>query len=133
MTKENRRTLNLDDLFGVAREIVITINKKDYKLKQPESFDPTDWVKLQKLMKEAGGLEGLEEEDFTEDTSQQLERLYVKMIEFLSPSLAKVKMAFAARVRIVLFYTAQIEGDESTPDDELKKDQQPKKPEAKSP
>ena len=104
------RIHDLDQLFGKNRPIKVRYEGKLYDLAHPDSFDPVQTNRLQKLQKETDELFSVNQEEMTDEQAEELGRVTEEALEMLNPELNK-KISFWHRVNILFFYAEQVKKD----------------------
>lgn len=107
---EEKCSLNLDEIFGLAKPIKVVWKSIEYELPRPEAFSPKSWAGFSALQGKIGSLQAMGEQ-LTDEQAEQLDQIANDCIKFLSPKLAKCELPFFAKVQVIKFYGDQIEGD----------------------
>ncbi len=101
-----RAVLNLEELFGTDRPIVVRWQGAEYTLKRPEAMVPEDYARLSKLQATADRLRVSSE--VTEAVAATMGATVAQMMAMISPELAALNLPFMAQVRVLDFYAQQI-------------------------
>jgi len=108
MTKD--KALNLDELFGRARPVVVVWQGERYELVRPEALTPVEyqrWVALQRRM--APLFDGLDNVDnMTEKQAEELNTAITEALGLFNAELAAAGLPFAAKIKVLEFYTEQV-------------------------
>ena len=115
---EEKRTLDLDELFGDARPVKVKWNGKVYELLRLDAFSPREIHVFQKMQMEAEQLQkavGSEQLSVSSGQSavnsdQQISELFDKMLKCLCPQLPVDDIPFLAKTRIITFYIEETQG-----------------------
>lgn len=99
--------LNLDELFGIDRPIVVNWKEKRYELRRPDGLTPPEYVRWQKVQGQIAGLQAAKG-DLTDKEADLLEEVVDKAITLLNVDLIKAGLSFPAKVRVLQFYTDEI-------------------------
>lgn len=103
-----RKPLNLDELYGTARPVIVVWGGKRYELHRPEALTPVEYSRWMKLQKKLGMMEAFEAEEMSEEQAKELSEAIAMVLSLFSPELAAVKLPFAAQVRVLQHYTAEV-------------------------
>ena len=101
MTGPNN-TLNLDELFGIAKPVKILVKGATYELMRPEGFSPVQYQKFAKLFEQWTK----NHLDATTDPTV-LDGMMTEIIETLNHRLSELEMPFGWKVKILEFYTEE--------------------------
>lgn len=109
---EEKKVLDLDELFGQARAVKVRWKGEEYEFLRMEGITPRQATqfnqlhlksaKLQKAIAKGG--------EPTEDQSAQTDEFLSQMIKILCPKFPVDGLGFMAKTRIVQFYMEQTQG-----------------------
>lgn len=109
MTDNNNKPLNLDELFGQASHVKVIWQGKEYELMRMEAISPKQSVQFNRLKVKANALQNASE-DMSSEQAADLEAVIDEMLSLLCKDLPVKKMEFAAKLRVLVFYTEQTQG-----------------------
>jgi hypothetical protein len=122
--ENNGRVLDLDELFGMARPIVVVWKTRKYQLRRPTALSPDEivrnerlrvrWAELQDRITDGEALET------SSDMAGEIEEVTKDMISILCPELAKVDLPFVMQVQVLQYYANEV-APEAAPVDSEKK------------
>jgi hypothetical protein len=105
------KSLNLDELFGTARPIVVVFQGKRYELRRPEAMNPVEfnqWMKLQGRVQLPGANTDEIARNWSEETSREVEALIDDVLTLLNPEFAKLpELNFMMKTQVLEFYTRE--------------------------
>jgi len=110
MTDESR-TLDLDELLGLARPVKVRWKGQEYGLRDIESMDPTDyvrWLQLEKQINLDSGADGIDEAG-----AQNMIQATEAALALISPELAKLGLTFLQQMTVLKFYATETLGSEA--------------------
>lgn len=110
MTDESR-TLDLDELLGLARTIKVRWKGQEYGLRSMESMDPTDYVRWLELEKQINLEPGTEEID--EAGAQNMIQATKAALILICPELANLGLTFLQQMTVLKFYATESLGFEA--------------------
>ena len=108
----DRRVLNLDEMFGLARPIQVVWQERTYDLKTPEAFGPKDMQTLERLQARYQPLAAKmqrNEDALTEAEDKEIREIAAEEIRLLCPSLARLKLQFMQQFAVLAFYFQELE------------------------
>lgn len=103
----NDRVLNLDELFGNSRPVVIVWKEKRFEFTLPDGMSlaqNNEWMKLQMRITNIQN----KVSDIADQDIEELEDLVGKILEILSPAYLAENPPFAHRVRALEFYAQEV-------------------------
>lgn len=109
MSNDERKALDLDDLFGQARAVKVKWQGKEYELIQLSGIGPKDALLLQKMQARITAL-GSQEGEFSDQNAEELEKMFDEMLSVLSKELPLETIPFGGKMRIIEFYTEETSG-----------------------
>ena len=122
--ENNGRVLDLDELFGMARPIVVRWKGRDYPLRRPTALSPEEIVRNERLRVRWADLQERISDGEALQTSSglagEIEEVTLEMIAILCPALAKAGVPFVAQVQVLQYYANEVV-PEVAPDDSEKK------------
>ena len=111
---EKRKPLDLDELFGQARAVVVKWRGKDYELLRLEGINPKQSVQFQRLYARAAELQKELKDDSSEELSDkaadETEKIYDEMLHILNRDLPVSDMPFMAKTRALMYYMQETQG-----------------------
>jgi hypothetical protein len=116
----NNPTLDLDQLLGEARPIVIIYQSKEYRLSRPESLTPkraADLWRAKRGMDEfrkAGILDDggkVDEKKMTAKWEQRMMQFIGEAIKIVSPELAALDLPLPKLLAVFEFYSKEVSKD----------------------
>lgn len=112
MSEEKKGVLNLDELFGQARAVIVRWQGRDYELLRIEGISPRQATQFNKLYLQAGGLQKAlaGNGDVDEEQAVEIDELFSKMIRILCADFPVGETPFLAKMRIIQFYMEQTQG-----------------------
>lgn len=105
------KALNLDELFGQARPVVVVWEGRKYALTRLEGLTPVEyarWTKLQRRMAPLFGGGDVDVNDMTEEQATELSEAVTTALSLFNADLAKAPLPFAAKVRVLQFYVEEV-------------------------
>lgn len=108
---EEKRVLDLDELFGQARTVKVKFDSKQYELVRVEALGPRAISKFQSLQKRANALqmENLKGE-ISEKQEAEIVALFDQMLAMLCADLPLNEMGFAMKAKTLEFYVLETQG-----------------------
>lgn len=103
-----RKPLNLDELFGLNKPVIVVWQEKRYELRRPEAMTPVEYSRWTKLQAKTGKLIIDDTDEMSEQQGQELNEAVNITLSLVSPELAKAKLPFAAQVKVLQFYSEEI-------------------------
>jgi hypothetical protein len=100
---KTKRTLNLDELFGAAKDLIVLWGDRQHTLRHPTSMGPADVMKLQQLQAAHAAL--------TAEDGEALEGVVSEIIAMIAPTLASQNLPFFAKMRILTFYEEELKAE----------------------
>lgn len=115
-----RKVLDLDQLMGLDRPIIVRLHGAEYELKRPDAFGPLEIQRFQRtervynllLQGWQGGKDANPDEAQAQDWLGKAEELLTGLIEMLCPDLAKAGLGLAGMVRVIEHYHEQVDTGE---------------------
>lgn len=105
---DDRKVLDLDELFGQARAVKVKWKEQEYELLKMEAISPKDAVRFQKLQISASKLQM--KEDMDDASARQIEKLIDDMLSLLCKDLPLQDMTFVVKMRILTYYIEETQG-----------------------
>ncbi len=105
---DERKVLDLDELFGQARAVKVKWQDQEYELLKMEAISPKDAVQFQKLQIAAGKLQM--KDDMDDASAKQIEKLIDDMLKLLCKELPLQDMKFMVKMRILTYYIEETQG-----------------------
>lgn len=105
---DERKVLDLDELFGQARAVKVKWQDQEYELLKMEAISPQDAVRFQKLQIAAGKLQM--KNDMDDASAKQLEKLIDDMLKLLCKELPLQGMKFLVKMRVLTYYIEETQG-----------------------
>ena len=128
MSDNGHRNLNLDELFGIDRPIVVKWHGNNYELRRPESLTPKEYVRWRKLTEKLemaknmlGRISDQGPETLQENEAAELEQMTDEVIGLLNSGLNSVGLSFMAKSSVLQFYTSEVMAQEGQQDTTPKK------------
>lgn len=109
---EEKRVLNLDEVFGQDMLIKVKWNEKDYELRHITAMSVTEVLQFQKMRRD---VVRLQIQDVTENDSLEIESLFNTMIKLLCPDMPLDEMPYVLKPSILAHYFEQIEKKRTAP------------------
>jgi hypothetical protein len=109
MAEAKRKALNLDELFGQAKSVIVIHDGCEYEFMRVEALGPRQAVQLQQMRKKAQVLQTIGDE-LTKKQSQEIDDVLSQMITMLCPTFPVKDVTFIMKMRIVTFYIEETEG-----------------------
>jgi hypothetical protein len=108
---EERKALDLDELFGQARALKVKWNGKEYELLQLEALGPKSISQFQALQKKTQALQMVSiSGEITDEQDREIVELFDQMLAMLCKDLPVKEMPFAAKSRTLEFYVTETQG-----------------------
>lgn len=105
---DERKILDLDELFGQARAVKVKWQDQEYELLKMEAISPQDAVRFQKLQIAAGKLQM--KDDMDDASAKQIEKLIDDMLKLLCKELPLQEMKFMVKMRVLTYYIEETQG-----------------------
>jgi hypothetical protein len=105
---DDRKVLDLDELFGQARAVKVKWQDQEYELLKMEAISPKDAVQFQKLQIAAGKLQM--KDDMDDASAKQIEKLIDDMLKLLCKELPLQDMKFMVKMRVLTYYIEETQG-----------------------
>jgi hypothetical protein len=105
---DDRKILDLDELFGQAKAVRVKWQGQEYELFKMEAISPQDAVRFQKLQVSASKLqmkEGMGDAD-----AKQVEKLIDDILKLLCKELPLHEIKFMVKMRILTYYIEETQG-----------------------
>lgn len=108
---DDNKVLNLDEMFGEDRPVVVKWHGKSYNLLRLDAFSPREINRFQSMQKDASELQRLKNAN-KEDKSidKKIEDLFDKMLSTLCVKLPLKEIPFLGKTRIITFYIEETQG-----------------------
>lgn len=106
---DEKKPLNLDELFGQARAVKVIKNGREYELMRLEAMGPKQAVRFQKLQVVAAELQSLGD-DLTDQQADQVSEALNNMLTILCADLPVDEMTFMEKTRVLQFYIEETQG-----------------------
>lgn len=115
---EEKRVLNLDEVFGQDRPVKVIWNQREYELLRLEAFSPKEIQKFSALQARAQKLSATpsqhppnaESANLGEEQEREISALFDEMLRALCSELPLDSMPFLAKTRIITFYIEETQG-----------------------
>jgi hypothetical protein len=114
-TEKPTKKLNLDEIFGVDRPILIELKGVQYPLLRPESM-PAERILRWERMEE--GMRQISKSEIDDETkAAKLEAVIVDLLEMVcgTPKLPVHEMSFLMKTTVLEFYTSEIGAVKNAP------------------
>jgi len=111
MAGDIKQTLDLDELFGKDKPIIVKWGGKEYRMVGQRELSPKKSVQYQSLVNDAATLQSFGDGDISNEQAEVLENAINNALMIICEPLAKTNMPFMAKVEVIKFYTAQINPD----------------------
>ena len=112
--EEERKTLDLDELFGQARAIKVKWGGRFYELVRLEALGPKPISRFQALQEKASNLQKISlDGEITDEQDQQIIELFDEMLKMLCKELPVSQIPFAAKSKVLEFYITETQGKNS--------------------
>ena len=108
MSDDDKKILNLDDLFGQAKPIKVRWQGQEYEFLRMDGITPKQALEFQRLQLKAGKIQNAESID--EASAMQIEEVFNDMLKILCPKIPLEEMTFLMKTRIVTFYIEETQG-----------------------
>ena len=120
----DRKVLDLDQLMGLDRPIIVRLHGAEYELKRPDAFGPLEIQRFQRterlynalVMGYQGGGADFEKTHTPEEAERQAAdwlgkagELMGSLIAMLCPELGQLGLGLAQQVKIIEFYHEQVD------------------------
>ena len=110
---EDRKALDLDELFGQARAVKVRWQGIDYELLRMEGISPKQATQFNALHLKTAQLQKsmqASETDVSDDDAQKVDETFNAMLHILCPDLPVKAMPFMAKMRTIMFYMEETQG-----------------------
>lgn len=108
---EEKKVLDLDQLFGNTRTVKVKWEGKGYELVRVEALSPKAISRFQSMQKRASHLQMKSlNDEMTEAESQEIVSLINTMLNTLCETMPVESMPFAAKTRALEFYIMETQG-----------------------
>ena len=113
MTKRRKKnTLNLDELFGQAKDLVVIWEGARHMMRHPTAMGPKDLNLLQRLQDlQVDVSEDMKDEAKEDEAAEELIKVIDKIIGMIAPTLDALGLPIFAKMRIMTFYQKEIEAE----------------------
>ena len=105
---EDKKILDLDELFGQARAVKVKWKGTEYELLKMEGIGPREAVAFQKMQVKASQLQGSKNID--DKKAKEIEKLFDEMLKLLCKQLPVQEMDFMVKMRTLTFYIEETQG-----------------------
>ena len=121
----NQKVMDLDDLFGNKKEVLIRQKGIEYPMKSPENLSPKEFLEFERQYKTYLKLGISNDDDVTEEKAEILENIVRGILSLVlsKPRLPIEDLTFVQCVRVMEFYLTEVNEDLT----KKKKDLQPRK------
>jgi hypothetical protein len=111
MTEEHK-ALDLDELFGQARAVMVKWQGKEYELIRLEALGPKAIMRFQSMQKKANELRSASmlKKQLTDEQSADIESLFDEMLTMLCQKFPVKTVPFAAKTKALEFYITETQG-----------------------
>lgn len=106
---EDKKILDLDELFGHARAVKVKWQDKEYELLLMEGISPKQAMNFQKLQLRASKLQS-NPSAIDDQSAEEIETLFNDMLKILCADLPLESMTFAQKMRVLTFYIEETQG-----------------------
>lgn len=106
---EPKKPLNLDELFGQARAVIVIKDDVRHELIRLEALDPKQAVRFQKLQVKASGLKSIDPQSPSDAQAQQVTEAVDEMLSILCDSMPLDKLSFVEKTRVLEYYFEEIQ------------------------
>jgi hypothetical protein len=106
---QDKKTLDLDELFGQARAVKVKWQGREYELLRMEGISPKQAVYFQKLQLRASKLQS-NTEAVDDESAEEIETLFDDMLKILCADLPLQDMQFVHKMRVLTFYIEETQG-----------------------
>lgn len=103
--------LDLNALYGVEKPLKVLWGEHEYVLRRPQAMGPRDVVALEQMQTRAARLQGMDANALTEAQANDFEIVTMQIVQLLCPELMEAELPFVARVKIIVWYFAQVNPD----------------------
>ena len=105
------KVLNLDEMFGEDRPVVVKWHGESYNLLRLEAFSPREINRFQSMQKDASELQRLKNANKDDKgIDKKIEDLFDKMLSTLCAKLPLKDIPFLGKTRIITFYIEETQG-----------------------
>lgn len=124
------QVLDLDELYGVAKPLIVTWGGERYALKRPEGMGPEELTELQRMQREYNRLNQRKatlgspaaptskQEYDAKKLMRDIDKMVTQIIAVFSPELGKAGLPFGARVKILQFYINETQAKTQSTDND---------------
>lgn len=108
---DDNKVLNLDEMFGEDRPVVVKWKGENYNLLRLEAFSPREINRFQSMQKDANELQRLKNANKDDKSiDKKIEDLFDKMLSTLCTKLPLKEIPFLGKTRIITFYIEETQG-----------------------
>ena len=108
---DDNKVLNLDEMFGEDRPVVVKWHGESYNLLRLEAFSPREINRFQSMQKDASELQRLKNANKNDKgIDKKIEDLFDKMLSTLCAKLPLKDIPFLGKTRIITFYIEETQG-----------------------
>lgn len=108
---DDNKVLNLDEMFGEDRPVVVKWHGESYNLLRLEAFSPREINRFQSMQKDASELQRLKNANKDDKSiDKKIEDLFDKMLSTLCVKLPLKEIPFLGKTRIITFYIEETQG-----------------------
>ena len=108
---DDNKVLNLDEMFGEDRPVVVKWHGESYNLLRLEAFSPREINRFQSMQKDASELQRLKNANKDDKSIDgKIEALFDKMLSTLCAKLPLKDIPFLGKTRIITFYIEETQG-----------------------
>lgn len=100
----DKKPLNLDELFGQARAVIVIKDDVRHELIRLEGLDPKQAVRFQKLQVKAASLKNINPKKPTETQADEVVGAVDEMLTILCNTLPIDQLSFVEKTRILEYY-----------------------------
>lgn len=111
---EQKKPLDLDELFGQARAVKVRKNDRDHELIHLDALSPKQAVRFQKLQLTVNKLRNLKEGEITDGQAELIESTMEEMLSILCSTLPLNEMSFMEKTRVLTYYIEETQGKKVT-------------------
>jgi hypothetical protein len=110
---DEKKPLNLDELFGQARAVKVIWKGQTYELMHLNSMSPKQYVMFSKLQKKTTKLQSLGE-DVTDEQAKQVVGILDEMLHLVCGELPLSEFSFIEKTKVLMFYIEETQGKKAT-------------------
>lgn len=104
---DEKKVLNLDEVFGQDRPIKVVWKGDEYALHRFTALSVAEVLKFQKMRREAARLQIMDE--ITDERSRAIEDLFNAMLAMIGPELPLAEIPYVMKPSILAFYFGQLD------------------------